>query len=61
MHPEQTKKAEKLFAALGVLARAQEFDAGDDDIWVLTACVQESFVAFREGIRLPREPWQESA
>ena len=33
MFADQSEKAEKLVAELGILARAQELGAGEDDIW----------------------------
>jgi len=47
MHADQSEKAEKLVAALGILARAQEHGAGEDDMWVLTASVQQAEREFR--------------
>jgi hypothetical protein len=47
----QSEKAEKLVAALGILARAQELGAGEDDIWVLTAGVQQAEREFRADYR----------
>ena len=46
MFADQSEKAEKLVAELGILARAQELGAGEDDIWVLTASVQQAERAF---------------
>ncbi|MCH8228738.1 MAG: hypothetical protein IIA53_00245 [Chloroflexi bacterium] len=54
MHVDQSKKAEELIAALGILARAQEFEGrtqgsrvNDDELSELTASVQEAEHAFR--------------
>ncbi len=47
MFADQSEKAEKLVAELGILTRAQELGAGEDDIWVLTASVQQAERAFR--------------
>ncbi len=47
MHIDQSEKAEELVTALGVLARAQEIGASDDDIWVLTASVKKAERAFQ--------------
>jgi len=54
LHDSQLVKAEELVAALGVLARAQEFGgradgsgANDDEISVLTASVREAEHNFR--------------
>ena len=51
MLADQSEKAEKLVAALGILARAQELGAGEDDIWVLTAGVQQAEREFRADYR----------
>ena len=54
MHADQFEKAEELVAALGILARAQEFGgrtqqrgANDDELSELTASVREAVHAFR--------------
>ena len=54
MNVDQSKKAEELLAALGILARAPEFEgraqgsrANDDEQSGLTASVQEAEHAFR--------------
>ena len=54
MLADQSEKAEKLVAALGILARAQEHAAGEDDIWVLTASVQQAEREFRAVYRPSR-------
>ena len=46
MFADQSEKAEKLVAELGILTRAQELGAGEDDIW-LTASVRQAERAFR--------------
>ena len=47
MHVNQAEKAEELIAALGVLGRAQELGAGDDELARLAARVQKAERAFR--------------
>lgn len=61
MLADQSEKAEKLVAALGILARAQELGASEDDIWVLTAGVQRAEREFRADYRPFQQPGSSSA